>query len=89
MFFPFLVLPDGTKVVYSDIQKKDGKEYVLVKFKRWNDERNDFDRMECLLPNGQMTKIVGFTADEAANQEGHMHSLQDMILECSREDSED
>lgn len=89
MLFPFISLPDGTEIVYSDIILKDGKEHVLVKFERWSDEHDDFDSMECLLPNGKMTNVKGFTVAEAIQRHHNMISLQDMIFECSRKDTEE
>ena len=88
MLYPFLTLPDGTEVVYSEVFSREGKEYVVVKFERWNEERDDFDSMECLLPNGKMTKIIGYTQEEASYYHERMILLQDMILECSKEDME-
>ena len=88
MMFPFLTLPDGTEIVYSDIINTDGKETVLVKFERWNDRRNDFDSMECILPNGKMTKVIGFSANEALTQNKKMIALQEMIMKCSKENTE-
>ena len=61
---------------------------MLVKFERWNDDHDDFDSMECLLPNGKMTKIIGFTAEEAQYYHERIMMLQNMILECSKEDTE-
>ena len=89
MLFPFLTLPDGTEVVYSDIIKKNGKEHVLVKFERWSDIHDDFDSMECLLPNGKMTNIKGFTKNEVIQRQDNILDLQDMIMECAREDTEE
>lgn len=89
MLFPFLTLPDGTEVVYSDIIKRKGKDYVLVKFERWNDVHDNFDSMECLLPNGEMANIIGFTDQEVMQRHNNILSLQNMILECSKEDTED
>ena len=87
MLYPFLTLPDGSEVVYSEIKKRDGKEYVEVKFERWNEKRDAFDSMECELPNGRMKKIIGYSLEEANYQNERMLELQNMILECSREDS--
>ena len=88
MLFPFLTLPDGTVVVYSEIKRQNGKDHVLVKFERWNDVRDDFDSMECMLPDGKMEKVIGFSKEEAEDQHTKMIALQDMILECSQEDTE-
>ena len=87
MLYPFITEPDGTEIVYSNIMSHNGKECVLVKFERWNDVRDDFDSMECMLPNGKMDKIIGFTQAEAESRHKKMIHLQDMILECSKEDS--
>ena len=87
MLYPFITLPDGTEIVYSDILHIDGKERVQVKFERWNDNRDDFDSMECLLPDGKMTKVIGFLPEEVNYQRAKILSLQNMILECSREDT--
>ena len=88
MLYPFITLPDGSEVVYSEIKNRDGKEYVTVKFERWNDDRDDFDSMECELPNGKMTKVIGYTQEEADDQNEKMWQLQDMIMEHSKEATE-
>ena len=88
MLYPFLSLSDGTEIVYSDLKQKDIKNYVIVKFERWNEKRDDFDSMECELPNGNMKKIIGFTDEEVKHYHKKMIHLQDMILECSKEDTE-
>ena len=89
ILFPFIKFyTDGTEVMYSEIIKQDGIDYVRVYFKRWNTERNEFDSMECLLPDGNMEKIIGFSDMEADYHHSRMISLQDMILECSQEDTE-
>ncbi len=87
MLYPFLTLEDGTDVVYSNTYEHNGKICVLIKFERWNDERDDFDSMECELPNGKMDKIIGFTGEEANYYNKKMIKLQDSILEWSKEDS--
>ncbi len=88
MLYPFLTFSDGTDVVYSSTYERNGKSCVLVKFERWNDERDDFDSMECELPNGEMTDIIGFAEEEVDYHHRKMMKLQDLILEWSRQDSE-
>ena len=88
MLYPFLTLPDGTEVVYSSITDYDGFDHTRVKFERWNDKRDDFDSMECELPNGKMEKVVGFSPTEADYHHSRMMLLQTMIMECAREDTE-
>lgn len=87
MLYPFLSLPDGTEIVYSDIKTEGIIDSVKVKFERWNSKRDDFDSMECELPNGKMEKVIGFTPQEVSYHHSRMLMLQPMILECSREDS--
>lgn len=87
MLFPFMVTPDKIRVLYSDIINKAEKECVRLKFERWNINRKEYDSMECILPDGEMSNIIGFTKGEAENCLSHMINLQDMILECSREDT--
>lgn len=89
MINPFLGFGDGTKVVCSDPIDIDGRMCVRVLFKRWNAKRNDFDRMECLLPNGEMTGVKGFTREEVLYHHGKMIQMQDNILEWSKEDAEE
>lgn len=88
MLYPFMTLDDGTEIVYSDTMNIDGEDKVRIEFERWNADRDAFDSMECLLPNGKMTKVIGFTKEEADYYQEKMIALQDMILECSREDTE-
>ncbi len=87
MLYPFLTLEDGTDVVYSNVFARNGENCVLVKFERWNDERDDFDSMECELPNGKMNKIIGFTEEETKYYYEKMIKLQDSIIKWSMEDS--
>ena len=88
MIYPFISLSDGTEIVYSDLHDHDGKKNVLVKFERWNDQRDDFDSMECLLPNGKMSNVIGFSEQEVGYHHDKIIMLQDMIIECSKEDTE-
>ena len=88
MLYPFITFADGMEVVYSEIKERNGQEYVTVKFERWNDERDDFDSMECDLPNGKMKNIIGFSKSEADYHNECMIKLQDMIFECSKENME-
>lgn len=88
MIFPFITFSDGTEIVYSDLREHEGKKEVLVRFERWNDKRDDFDSMECFLPNGKMTKVIGFSDQEAAYHNEKILMLQDMVIECAKEDTE-
>ena len=47
------------------------------------------DRMECLLPDGEMTGVKGFTREEVRYHHGKMIQMQDNILEWSKEDAEE
>lgn len=90
ILFPFIrFYNDGTRIMYSEIIKMDDIAHVRVYFKRWNTKRNEFDSMECLLPDGEMEKVVGFTEEEAIYHHAKMISLQDMILECSQESTDE
>ena len=88
MLYPFLTLPDGTEIVYSEIRIKNGKPYVNVKFERWNDTRDDFDSMDCYLPNGTITNIIGFSSDEVSYHQQRILELQNIIMEHSRQEKE-
>ncbi|MBQ1462106.1 MAG: hypothetical protein II089_02200 [Selenomonas sp.] len=85
MINPFLDFSDGTKVICSDPINIDGRMCVRVIFERWSAERNDYDRMECLLPDGEMTGVKGFTPEEVRYHHGKMIKMQDNILEWSSE----
>ena len=87
MLYPFLTLEDKTDIVYSNVYSHNGEECVLIKFERWNDDRDDFDSMECELPNGKMKNIIGFTQEEANYYNRKMIRLQDSIIDWSTEDS--
>ena len=89
MINPFLGFLDGTKVVCSDPIDIDGRMCVRVLFERWSDKRNDFDRMECLLPDGEMTGVKGFSKAEVCYLHRKMIQMQDSILEWSKEDAEE
>lgn len=89
MLYPFISLPDGTEIVYSNIEKKDNKEYIVVKFERWNNERDDFDSMECELPNGKMVNIIGFTDKEVKYHNIRLINLQDIIFKWAKKDMEE
>lgn len=86
MMYHFMTLPDNTEVVYSNIFKQNEKECVKVYYERWSEERNAFDSMECILPNGQMQNIVGFTTDEANYQYEKLIQMIDIVMESARED---
>ena len=85
MINPFLDFSDGTKVVCSDPINIDGRMCVRVLFERWSAEHNDYDRMECLLPDGEMTGVKGFTREEVRYHHGKMIKMQNNILEWSSE----
>ena len=85
MINPFLGFSDGTEVVCSDPIDINGRMCVRVLFKRWNAKHNDFDRMECLLPDGKMTGVKGFTPEEVRYHHGKMIKMQNNILEWSSE----
>ena len=62
--YPYLTMPDGTEIVFSEIRNVDGEQKVRVYWERWSDKHNDFDSMDAFLPEGIIQNIVGFSTEE-------------------------
>jgi hypothetical protein len=87
MMYPYMTLSDGTEVTYSEIRKNDNnEEQVLVYYERWNDKHNAFDSMECLLPDGKMSKIIGFSDEEVNKHYSRLKKLEPIIFDCARKE---
>lgn len=91
MLYPFITEPDGTEIVYSDIFhiENDKTDYVKVLFERVNPITNKFDSMECVLPGGKLSNIIGFSTKDVIKRQHIIDELTPMILECAKEDLED
>lgn len=64
MFYKFKELSDGTTIVYSAVEKIDLKDHITVKMERWNEQRNDFDSMDILLPEFTVSNLKGYSLKE-------------------------
>lgn len=87
MLYPFLTTPDHTEISFSEILTVNGKNQVRVYVEKWDEANRRFDCMELYLPDGIVTKYVGFTEKEAARHKMHIMHLQDIIWECAQEES--
>ena len=88
MLYPFITEPDGTEIVYSDIFYKDNDPtaYVRIEMERPNNSTGEFDSMRCILPNGKLSDVVGFTDGEVQKHQKILDNLTEMILECAMEE---
>jgi len=90
MMHQFITFYDGREIKFSDIFHKDNdqQDYVKVTVERKNEKGDRLDSMYCILPNGKMQDIHGFTEEEVEYHESRIHGLQNIIFECAREKQE-
>lgn len=88
MLYPFMTYLDGTEIVYSDIFHKpnDPRDFVKILFERPNRSGSHFDSMSCVLPDGKMQDIVGFSPREAQHHYQKIKALTSLLLDCAREE---
>ena len=86
MLYPFVSCADGTEIVYSDILRRgdNAAEYVKIAIERPNDAAERFDSLEYIIPDGEVTKNVGFSVAEVADYKRRLDDLTDVIIESSR-----
>jgi len=89
MLYPVMTMADGTDMVYSDIFHKpnDPTDYIKVSYERVNASGDDFDSMSCVLPNGRMQDVVGFSAGEVQKEEKRLHKVADILIRSAKEKS--
>ena len=90
MLYPFMTYIDGTDIVFSDIfhKENDPRDYIRVEFERVNKNKDGFDSMHCILPDGGMTDIVGFTKEEADMHLEKIRDVEDVLFDCAREEEQ-
>lgn len=65
MMYPYITFGDGTEVTHSQIIEEEGERRVYVHFERpIEDDVRAFDEAECVLPNYEWKKSIGFSTDE-------------------------
>ena len=62
MMYPYMVLPDETEIVHSQLFEKDGEKIIEVHFER--PTKNGFDIARCSLPSYKWIKREGFSDEE-------------------------
>ena len=85
MYYELMELNDGTTIVFSNIEKINGKETIKVKMERWSEAHDDFDSMEIELPEGRMSKVVGYDKEEVENLEKYILHMEPLIFKFSRQ----
>jgi len=87
MNYKLMELNDGTMIVYSSPRKINGKETILVKAERWNDNHDNFDSLDILLPDFMLSNDKGFSDSEKNFIITKIHIFEKLIFEFAREDS--
>ena len=72
MMYPYMTLADETEIVHSQIIDEIGKKKVIVHFERPTE--NGFDSARCELPDYKWTEKEGYSDEEIAVFEEHLHS---------------
>lgn len=72
MMYPYMILPDETEIVHSQIIKEDGKQKVIVHFERPTED--GFDSARCELPDCQWLFKEGYSDEEIKVFEQLLHS---------------
>ena len=85
MMYPFLKMPDGTEIVFSEVREIDGKPQVRVYWERWSDKHDDFDNMDALLPEGRIRNVVGFSHEEVMENQKLLDCVKDELWIAARE----
>lgn len=77
---------DKTEIVISEPRQNEEKQiYVNVQFERWNSKHNDFDSMECNVPNGKMFNICGYNSKEVTFYYDLVTAIQQDIIDTAYE----
>jgi hypothetical protein len=79
-------LNDGTLIIYSGIQRKNSKETIIVNAERWNDSHDNFDSLDILLPDFELSNENGFTKDEKDFIISKIRKFAKLIFEFAKED---
>lgn len=82
MRYSLMTLPDGSEVTFSE-ERPD--KTIKVFYERWNRERDDFDSMEMVLPNGKMEKIIGYSEEEAKKEEHYMENMAPLLKRFAKQ----
>lgn len=85
MMRPLMTTPDEAEILYSEVQKIDGKEQVRIYIEKWSDRHNAFDSMEMFLPSGKITQQIGFSNGEANYYHRHIMEVKKIIWEIAEE----
>ena len=87
MLYAFASLPDKTELSYSEVFKDENQQdTVRILAEKWDASISDFDTIELYLPSRRILKSSGFSPAEADELLAHIYNLQDIILECAREE---
>lgn len=86
MNYKLMELNDGTLITYSGIQKNDFKETIIVKAERWNESHDNFDSLDILLPDFELSNDKGFTKDEKDFIISKIRKFAKLIFEFAKED---
>lgn len=80
MMYPYMTYPDYTEITYSERQK-DGSVRVFIE--RPNKD-GDFDSAECLLPDGSLRNVRGFSFFDQSFLEKMISDNKDTIMDFAR-----
>lgn len=72
MVYPYMILSDGTEIVYTNVFEEDGEKKVEVHFER--PTKDGFDTDRCQLPSYTWIIREGFSDEEMKMFDQFMHS---------------
>lgn len=83
MIYEFLILNDNTKIVYSEVIEKNGREQVEVRIEREGDEK--IGSASCWLPDYRWENMIGFSEVEIKYFQEYLISIAHIIMQLARE----
>ena len=84
--YQYISFPDGTEISCSEIlTDENNQKSVRVYVEQWNDDIRDFNALEIYLPEGNVTKLSGFSKKVADEHIKHIMNLKTTIWEIASE----
>ena len=81
---PYITLNDETEITYSDIKRKDGKEYITISFETPCED--GFKSMSINYPFDGIHNIVGYTEKEISELKHHYDVSAHSAFQFAKED---
>ena len=84
---PLISYNDGMEITYSDLKRDERGEYVTIYFERPNKSGEMFDSAQIDYPVGQLSRIIGFEAQDLAVLRDQIDRNGDLALSFSKEET--